>query len=301
MILLLALTSYNFTANKMIILQTGSGRAVQLIGNVRVKATKADISARYGMYYEVSGLSILHGDALVKGKDYTISSDTLRYIPEPEFLYLSGNAFLEDRYRTISSHNIEVIGDSSVARGDVEIYIKDKDVIIRGDTGYYNLEEKSGKLIGHPTAIINRTDTITISSDTFFMLKDTLWAVGQVNVVSKRATATGDTLITFETGSKAGDTTGPKIERTVLAGGCRVQWNNGWAVSDTVEMISKDGVVQEMVFISNATTYRKESSYALGLQGNRIRAIFKNDELAEIFVDQLSSGVYTGLKTQGER
>jgi lipopolysaccharide export system protein LptA len=285
---LLALLAYNFWADKMIITETPSGRAIELIGRVRVQATKADITARTGIYYEASKLSILYGNALVKGPDYTISSDTLRYIPKPEYLYLSGKAFLEDRYRTIASRTIEVIGDSSVARGAVEIYLKDKDVRIYGDTGYYDLKEKRGRLIGNPKALIQRRDTMLITGDTFYMLKDTVWAVGNVIVETAGTKAWGDTLSAFEQ-----DTTTPKTEIATLVGACRVQWEGGWATSDTVRLISVDGKVRRMEFVSNAVVHREEGGAVIQVSAASVTALFEESGgISDVYAEHLSSGFY---------
>jgi len=317
--MLALLVAYNFSANKMVILETESGRVIQLIGNVHVQGRRADITSRFGMYYEASKLSVLHGNAIVHGPDYTISSDTLRYIPNPEYLYLSGGAFIEDKYRTISSRNIEVIEDSSIARGDVQIYLKQKDILILGDTGYYNLTDKSGKLVGNPRAQINRKDTVVITADTFYMLRDTLWATGRVVVSSGRATAWGDTLSAFESDTAPRKTAGPfsvanpdttrlpprdstgkrpRLEQTVLTGICRVEWEGGWATSDTVVMTSVDGTVAEMDFISHAVVQRTEGSSFLAIEGNRVKALFKEGEVSEVYADNLTSGLYQERKKE---
>ncbi|MEO0248506.1 MAG: hypothetical protein ABIN58_02960 [candidate division WOR-3 bacterium] len=293
--MILALLAYNFWADKMIITETPSGRAIELIGRVRVQATKADITAKMGIYYEASKLSILYGNALVKGPDYTISSDTLRYIPKPEYLYLSGKAFLEDRYRTIASKTIEVIGDSSVARGAVEIYVKEKDVRIYGDTGYYDLKEKKGHLVGSPRAVIQREDTMIIRGNVFYMIKDTIWAVGNVVVQSEGTMAWGDTLSAFEqdTTGAAADSTKPKTEIATLTGSCRVQWETGWATSDTVMMTSLNGKVRQMDFISNATVHREEAGTLIEVAGARVIAIFDDaGEVSDVYAERLTSGFY---------
>lgn len=295
MAVILVILAYNFWADKMIITETPSGRAIELIGRVRVQATKANIIARRGIYYEASKLSILYGDALIKGPDYTISSDTLRYIPRPEYLYLSGRAFLDDRYRTIGSKTIEVIGDSSVARGAVEIYIKDKDVRIYGDTGYYDLKEKKGHLVGSPRAVILRQDTMVIRGDVFYMVKDTIWATGNVTVQSERTVAWGDTLSAFEqdTSELASDSARPKTEIATLTGACRVQWETGWATSDTVKMTSVDGKVKTMDFISNATVHREEGGTLIQVAGAKVIAIFDEEgEVSDVFAERLTSGFY---------
>lgn len=292
---ILALFAYNFWADKMIITETPSGRAIELIGRVRVQATKADITARMGIYYEVSKLSILYGNALVKGPDYTISSDTLRYIPKPEYLYLSGRAFLEDRYRTISSKTIEVVGDSAVAKGAVDIYVKEKDVRIYGDTGYYDLKEKKGRLLGNPKAIIQRRDTIIILGDVFHMIKDTIWATGNVSVQGKGTRAWGDTLSAFEretTGIK-GDSAAPKTEIATLAGTCRVEWDGGWARSDTVRLTSVDGRVRRMDFVSNATVHREEAGSIVEVSGAIVIAFFDEEgAVTDVLAERLTSGFY---------
>jgi len=279
----------------MIITETPSGRAIELIGRVRVQATKADITAKMGIYYEASKLSILYGNALVKGPDYTISSDTLRYIPNPEYLYLSGKALLDDRYRTIAARTIEVIGDSSVAKGAVEIYLKDKDVRIYGDTGYYDLNEKKGRLIGNPRAVIQRKDTMLIRGDVFYMVKDTIWAAGNVIVESGGTKAWGDTLSAFER-----DTTGPladsartKTEIATLTGACRVQWEGGWATADTVRMTSLDGKVRRMEFVSNAVVQREEGGTLIRVEGARVVAVFDDSgEVSDVYAERLTSGFY---------
>lgn len=298
---ILALLAYNFWADKMIITETPSGRAIELIGHVRVQATRADITARKGIYYEASKLSILYGDALVKGPDYTISSDTLRYIPRPEYLYLSGRAFLDDRYRTIASKTIEVIGDSSVARGEVAIYVKDKDVRIYGDTGYYDLKEKKGHLVGNPRAVIMRQDTMVIRGDVFYMVKDTIWAAGNVTVQSEGTMAWGDTLSAFEqdTTGSGSDSTRPKTEIATLTGACRVQWETGWATSDTVMMTSLDGNVQQMDFVSNAVVHREEGGTLIQVAGARVIAVFDDaGEVSDVYAENLTSGFY--MEKKGE-
>ncbi len=261
------LLAYTFSAGKMVILNTPQGRAYELLGSVRVEDRGTVITARRGIYYEETELSLLFGDALVKGPDYEMSGDTIRYSPRE--LLVQGNARLEDRHRVITSERVYSVGDSAWASGRVEIYLKKKRITLLGDSGVYDLKEKSGKLLGPAEAVIAREETVRVQAWLFRMIKDTLWAEEGVRARSPSWEAEGKRMAGV---SEEGDT-----ERITHVDSCKITWAEGWGSADTVRVLLVRGRVRKLELAGSAWATRKEGEASLQLKADAITLIMDEE------------------------
>ncbi len=278
------LLAYTFSADKMVILNTPQGRAYELVGSVEVEDRGTKITAQWGIYYERSRLSVLSGDALVRGPDYTIRGDTVRY--SPKTLLVQGNAFLEDRYRTIKARKVLSVRDSAWATGGVEIFLKKKKITLFGDSGVYDLKEKSGQLVGEARALIARAETVRVEAALFRMVKDTLWAEGGVVARSASWEARGRRMAGV---SEEGDT-----ERITLADTCRVEWAEGWGEADTVRVLLVNGRVRRLQLVGSAKATRREGSARLTLKADAITLVMDEEgKLAWLESRGVKEGVYS--------
>ncbi|MEO0218458.1 MAG: hypothetical protein ABIL72_08035, partial [candidate division WOR-3 bacterium] len=88
LIILLILSYFEFKADNMEITRTDKGYVYKLRGDVFIKTENYEIYSQIGTYYEDLGISELSGNVLVKGKDYFLKSNYLRYIQKNDELYL---------------------------------------------------------------------------------------------------------------------------------------------------------------------------------------------------------------------
>ncbi len=261
-----------------------SGEVVYVLsGGVHIRTDDYDIRGSRGTYYEGSGRVLLN-DAYIKSPNLTLISKTLFYDKKTNFLELKENAYFEDDYRRISGNLIRAKGDSAWVFGKVDVLSKGRNLRIFGDSAFYDGKSSYGWVRGNARVLIPSRETLSVSSRTFVLHKDTTFGYGNVTIKSSSVSAEADTFIA--------DVKGDTLRKIYLFGNVSVIWKNGKGYAKYSEIYFEKGEISEIVLLDSSKVEYRESEGNVEVEGWKIRAKVKGDTLEHIYVEGLKRGIY---------
>jgi len=119
-----------------------------LTGGV-ITSEKNRIESREGFYHSKTKDYYYKGDVRVVTKDYTISSDTLRYNPDEDITYFYGPTEITSDSLYISCERGWYDLKNDVSKFSLNAFMQTKEHSVRGDTLFYDKQRGFGTATGH--------------------------------------------------------------------------------------------------------------------------------------------------------
>lgn len=255
-----------------------SGYVYTLVGHVWVKTEEYEITAGRGKYYEQDSLSELWKDVVVRGRNYILKSDYLKYRSPDEYLLLEGKVFLEDSLRRIKSRWIEVIRKVARAKGDVYVFLKNRNVSVEGDSAIYNINSGVGTIWGDISIQILRDgDTVHIDTRMLHVEKENFTAIPLIKLTSSTEEASGDTLHYILNRDST--------ETAIIKGNAFVRWSDGEGKADTIEIIYRQNQILRAIFKGNAVVSRRDSTRYFYIEADRVDVWFSSGRVQRVLSD----------------
>ncbi len=265
-------------------MKSEKGYVYKLKGNVFIRTENYEIYSASGIYYEDSGISELFGNVIVKGRDYFLKSDYLKYIQKYEELYLSGKVYLEDSIRIIKSSEISVKNNFARAKRDVFIYLKDKKILSEGDSANYDLNKKEGKIFKVKYIKIFRDiDTVEIKTNEVSMFKENLKLKPLISLKTLREFSKGDSL-TYEVMQDS-------TEKVVIYNNAFILWENGQGSADTIFIYYKNSKIERAHFVNNADVQTKNQEDLIRVKSNLVNVEFFDGKVQRVICNDLIEGI----------
>lgn len=276
------ISKFVFKAGSMNILFS-NGTIYILSGGVSITTEDYDIKGSSGKYYENRG-EIFLDNAKIKSANLFLSSKSLYFNRNTNFLELKGDAFFEDSYRKISGNVIRSKNDSAWVFGKVDVLSKKQSIRIMGDSAFYDGKNAFGWIKRNAKAIIPASETLHITANMFLMHRDTTFGYDNVKIVSRSIEAISDTFMA--------DIKGDTLRSVLLFGNTYLKWKNGEGNSKFSEILFENGEVRTVILRDSARVVYTEGGGTIEVEGSIIKATVINDTLKHIKVEKLKRGVY---------
>jgi len=150
--------------------------------------------------------AIVNKDSVIIPEKFSISEEEIKiegkqgaYDYDKRVLYIKNGFEVLQPKRVLEADNGKYFSEDKkmLFNGNVKCKIKDKDVVITGQEGEYNLETNSGVIAGN-VRLFKKGDSIQIFGTRMSIWGDTLFIVhGNVNLIMKDTRCSSDTLTYF--------------------------------------------------------------------------------------------------------
>ncbi len=283
------LLQFQFKADRMQVERYDGSFIYYLHGNVWLKTPNYEITANKGIYYERDSLAKLYGNITVRGKDYIMKSDYLEYRRGGEYISLIGKVFLEDSMRIIQAETIRVLGKLAKAKGNLYIFMKNRNIEVRGDSGYYDTNAKIGKVWSDTVhaRVMRVQDTVDIRGSMMGVLREDIWITPLFGMQTSRHQARGD--------SAYYRLTEDSLEVLSIVGEAWILWEGGEGSADTIVVWYKRGNIVKVEFLSSADVEYVSEGKIYSMKAFRIVAHFREDKLKEVLSEELYEGIVSEI------
>jgi len=284
----LILSSFSIEAGKMIIKRIDGKRITVMKEGVSVHIKDITAEAPEGYYYEEEKFGVLTGGSRLRGKDYTVISDSIVYFEKDSTLLIVGNARYEDSSRIAICEEFRLRGDTVWAEGELRLELKGRNTYLQADGGIFYIDEKKALFTEEPRVFLEEEDTLRLIADTVLTLSDTLHAAGNVRIHGKSLEGMSRTLIYIS------DSTERAIlyeEATVIAEGDTVR-------GDSILLEIDGGKLNSLDAFGNAELRRKKDG-EFGISAEHIRATISQGKLDYLTAWGVREGVYREEESGG--
>ncbi len=253
----------------------GDSFVYTLVGDVWIRTQEYEITSGRGIYYESDSLAELFDDVFVRGPGYILRSDYLKYRTDGSYLLVRGDVYLEDSLRIIEAGWIEVVDDVARARDSVYVFLKNRNVVVWGDSAVYNINSGRGKVYGDiRIEILRDTDTVRIDTRFLEFGPRNFRGIPLERLISRGEAARGDTLDYILNADST--------ESAVIRGDAYVKWDGGEGYADTVEILYRDNVLLRAVFDGNARVMQRDSSRTIYIEAGLVRVLFRGGSVYRV-------------------
>lgn len=149
-----------FSADKVEIIKEKGESIIHLIGNVIIEDEETRIECQDARMFENQDYVVLNTDVVITDKDGYITSQYARYHFATKQGYLVEDVRLLSGEQIISADSLYYDGARSCVEMHRNVVVEDKenDMFCYGGTGWYDLNEDIGHLIGTPRVELMRED-----------------------------------------------------------------------------------------------------------------------------------------------
>ena len=268
------------TASEMEILTDSSGR-FYIMRDVSIYSEGVETTADSGIYDESELRAKLWGNIKVVGNGFVITSDTLIFHEANELMQFIGHSVFVDSAYHIEACRFEKLADTAKAMDSVYILLLDKNISIYGDSGFYFIDERRGRVCGSPKMTIPfDTSAVSVSSKSIEFTQDTLWAFGGVRIVAPDADGDADSAMFVSSDSTLR-----------LWPNGHVRWDKGEASGKVVLLKFSNGRVSDLS-VDEGMVYMEGESGTIRIKGTKINIKRRSDESAEVYASELHQGMF---------
>lgn len=278
---------YRVEAAEMEMVRTPEGGVTYLRGGVVVTHGRTVMRGAEGVVHEARNEAVLRGNVEIVDGSTTLTAEEASYSKDRRLAVLRNEVRVVEGSQTIEADTITYDRRTgvAVARGSVRITDEAEHLVVWGEEGSYDFNNRYGLMYRSPRlASFGDRDTISISSDTMELFRDEGRSVARGNVLIEQGSlqARCRTATHFREG-----------ERVILTGEPAVEQEADWLKGDRIELLFEKGKLASAVVGSRGRgMYHLENGESNKIEGDVITVSFQEGEVERIVVQGGARGVY---------
>ncbi|MBE0433245.1 hypothetical protein IBX73_07250 [candidate division WOR-3 bacterium] len=285
MIVLFLMALTPFRADRVEIIEEERERIVYLLGNVVIESDEAVITCDEARISEAHGWVRLSGAVKVLDANGEINARSATYYFNENRAYLSDSVIIVTARERIMSDSLYYDGTRNWVEmyGDVLIEDDRNNMVVSGESGWYDLARDEGSLSGDPELRIMREDKtpIVVYANAFALLTrdDQFRGYDAVRAVIDSINIQCDT-VSYDLRSEAGEMVRPVIRE-----------KNNELTGTRGEFRLRNREIELLDVVNGRSVYYTKEGSKNTVEGGRIAVTFSEGRVVMIRVDSLPRGV----------
>lgn len=274
-----------FRADRVEIIEEERERIVYLLGNVVIESDEAVITCDEARISEAHGWVRLSGAVKVLDANGEINARSATYYFNENRAYLSDSVIIVTARERIMSDSLYYDGTRNWVEmyGDVLIEDDRNNMVVSGESGWYDLARDEGSLSGDPELRIMREDKtpIVVYANAFALLTrdDQFRGYDAVRAVIDSINIQCDT-VSYDLRSEAGEMVRPVIRE-----------KNNELTGTRGEFRLRNREIELLDVVNGRSVYYTKEGSKNTVEGGRIAVTFSEGRVVMIRVDSLPRGV----------
>jgi len=270
-------------------------------GNVTVAYKDMILTADKAVYYETEKKVELVGNVCVRDTSKTIEADSITYLVEEKKVVANGHVLIQRKGQRLSSDRAVYlkVGNQIIASGGVQLIDPTEQITVTGGQAEYDLETKVAVITDHPKLIkgeMKRGKNIIVTARQLeFHSEDKKVIASQdVHINKERMNAICGQMTYLQAEERL------ILQNTPEVIGLRSGAAEEILKGDTIEIAIKDGQVNEVIVIGEATgkTVGVDGGEVSQVSGQKVSLQFKDEELQRIAVEGNATSIYRFFRAE---